>query len=574
MIKILIYIFSLLLLAFVALIVFCNTKEEKNTFLVKVDSLMVNNPDSALLLLKGQNMDNAEVAEKAKYALLLTQAEDKNYILHTSDSLINIAVCYYDSIQDTDLSAKSHYYLGRVYQDLQNEAAAVREFLVSLPFAEKSGNKDLLCLLYGNLGQIYYQQDMLNKADSLFVLSSDIAVQKNDSFNLSMALIARGNIRLQSKKYSAAMDYFERALVIAENIHNENAQRIVYNSIAAFYASIDSPQESFEYTKKGLVCAEDSLSSARLFLLQGNAFANLEKYDSAAFYVLKGMNTNDLDTKAAGYLLLTDIKEREGDVNKALYFQNYYIRCLDSLKLKGANTQTAILKGNRWIYWGKYHKLLNDYRYCTYGLLICVCLLIIYWINRRYRYCDKIRMLTNKKDALEREVELLSVMQDNLRKKEQEMKLLQEFAGNIEQDKARLYILTNQVLLLKKDNREYFLKLLGNSKSYKTLLLLLQKKKNNQRCKDVFLEKDWESLLQDINYFSNGFVDKLKAQASLLTNQDIRFCCLFKIELSYLEIALVFDRTLDAMYKRRNSILLKLPDIYNTHSLEDYLNSL
>ncbi|MCS3010603.1 hypothetical protein NXX98_22805 [Bacteroides thetaiotaomicron] len=170
MIKILIYIFSLLLLAFVALIVFCNTKEEKNTFLVKVDSLMVNNPDSALLLLKGQNMDNAEVAEKAKYALLLTQAEDKNYILHTSDSLINIAVCYYDSIQDTDLSAKSHYYLGRVYQDLQNEAAAVREFLVSLPFAEKSGNKDLLCLLYGNLGQIYYQQDMLNKADSLFCL--------------------------------------------------------------------------------------------------------------------------------------------------------------------------------------------------------------------------------------------------------------------------------------------------------------------------------------------------------------------------------------------------------------------
>ena len=64
-------------------------------------------------------------------------------------------------------------------------------------------------------------------------------------------------------------------------------------------------------------------------MLQGNAFANLEKYDSAAFYVLKGMNTNDLYTKAAGYLLLTDIKEREGDVNKALYFQNYYIRCFD-----------------------------------------------------------------------------------------------------------------------------------------------------------------------------------------------------------------------------------------------------
>lgn len=572
--RILIYIFSLSLLVFVVLIVFCDTREEKNTFLIKVDSLMVDDPNLALSLLKGQNMDSAEAAEKAKYALLLTQAEDKNYILHTSDSLINVAVCYYDSIQDIDLSAKSHYYLGRVYQDLQDEAAAVREFLVALLSAEKSGDKDLLCLLYGNLGQIYYQQDLLNKADSLFILSSDIAVQKNDSFNLSMALIARGNIRLQKKKYSAAMDYFERALIIAENIHNENAQKIVYNSMAAFYASMDSPQESLEYTKKGLVYVEDSLNSARLFLLQGNAFVNLEKYDSAAYYVLKGMNTNDLYTKAVGYLLLADIKEREGDINKALCFQNFYIKCLDSLKLKEVNTQNAILKGSGLIYWGKYHKLLNDYRYYTYGLLICVCLLILYWMNKRYKYCDKIRMLTNKKDALEQKVELLSVMQNDLRKKEQEMKLLQEFVGNIEQDKARLYILTNQVLLLKKDNREYFLKLLGNSKSYKTLLQLIQKKKNNQRCKDVFLEKEWDLLLEDINYFSNGFVDKLKAQASLLTNQDIRFCCLSKIGLSYVEIALVFDRTLDAMYKRRNSILLKLSSMSNIHSLDDYLNSL
>lgn len=159
--RILIYIFSLSLLVFVVLIVFCDTREEKNTFLIKVDSLMVDDPNLALSLLKGQNMDSAEAAEKAKYALLLTQAEDKNYILHTSDSLINVAVCYYDSIQDIDLSAKSHYYLGRVYQDLQDEAAAVREFLVALPSAEKSGDKDLLCLLYGNLGQIYYQQDLL-----------------------------------------------------------------------------------------------------------------------------------------------------------------------------------------------------------------------------------------------------------------------------------------------------------------------------------------------------------------------------------------------------------------------------
>lgn len=170
--------------------------------------------------------------------------------MHTDDSLINIAVHYYDSIGDMEEAAKAHYYLARVYQDMQNEADAVSEYLTALPLAERHKGSTMLCLLYGNLGQIYFQHDLLSKADSLFALSESIAIQKNDSFNLTMGLVARGNVCLQRKEYANAMNFFERALAIAKNMGNTNAQTIIFNSMAAFYTSIDHPEKQLNILKE------------------------------------------------------------------------------------------------------------------------------------------------------------------------------------------------------------------------------------------------------------------------------------------------------------------------------------
>lgn len=115
----------------------CRRKEKiVASTLAKVEVLNSVHPDSALFLLQNLNINNEDVSLKAKYALLFTQAEDKNYILHTNDSLINIAVNFYDSVKNIGQAAKAHYYLGRVYQDMQNEAGAVSEFLIALPLAE------------------------------------------------------------------------------------------------------------------------------------------------------------------------------------------------------------------------------------------------------------------------------------------------------------------------------------------------------------------------------------------------------------------------------------------------------
>ena len=93
-----------------ALLAACTEKTDYNTLLVRADSLMNLHPDSALNILESISTESLKTkADRAYYALLLTQARDKNYIVQTDDSLIRIAVRYYDSMRDNRMQARAYY---------------------------------------------------------------------------------------------------------------------------------------------------------------------------------------------------------------------------------------------------------------------------------------------------------------------------------------------------------------------------------------------------------------------------------------------------------------------------------
>ena len=106
----------LLLLIITAItIVSCNGARKSETYRVleDVDSYIEARPDSALAVLEG--IDKSELTSKeleAKYALLLSQALDKNYIDVTDDSLASVALDYYSRKGPKKYEARSLYYLG------------------------------------------------------------------------------------------------------------------------------------------------------------------------------------------------------------------------------------------------------------------------------------------------------------------------------------------------------------------------------------------------------------------------------------------------------------------------------
>ena len=88
--------------------------------LLEVEKIIEEQPDSALSILnKIENINQLSEKDHATYCLLLTQAQDLNYITHTSDSLIKIAATYFEKSNDKQHSMLAYYYLGRVNSDLQ-----------------------------------------------------------------------------------------------------------------------------------------------------------------------------------------------------------------------------------------------------------------------------------------------------------------------------------------------------------------------------------------------------------------------------------------------------------------------
>lgn len=86
--------------ALLALLLFPSCRRQSgdiDSFLHNAESLMNEHPEDALSIIR--HIDRRKIyssASEARYALLYSQALDKNYVDVTSDSLTAVAVNYYD----------------------------------------------------------------------------------------------------------------------------------------------------------------------------------------------------------------------------------------------------------------------------------------------------------------------------------------------------------------------------------------------------------------------------------------------------------------------------------------------
>ena len=120
------------------------------------ESLLQPRPDSCLAIMEAIDVNDLNTREeKARYALLMSAALDKNYVEETSDSLIRIAVDYYSVRKDQRRRMMANYYLGLIF----NSAGDYTSAIVSLEKAEKDALaiEDHLYagLIYRTMGDIF-----------------------------------------------------------------------------------------------------------------------------------------------------------------------------------------------------------------------------------------------------------------------------------------------------------------------------------------------------------------------------------------------------------------------------------
>ncbi len=189
-----------------------NTKVDSR--LTHIEQLMRAHPDSALTLLQEIDSRQLSTADNALYALLYSQALDKNYIDVTNDSLINIAVQYYsEHDHDRRLLFLSYFYKGRIYENANRPYDALKIYTTATQHINHFDDNHAKGLLFNRIGKLYYNSYDLDKCIEAYNTSLQYYALSHSDIHYHSTLILTGQAYLESHDFATADSLLNKALV-------------------------------------------------------------------------------------------------------------------------------------------------------------------------------------------------------------------------------------------------------------------------------------------------------------------------------------------------------------------------
>ena len=508
----------------------CSSPSVKNQLLLCADSLMETYPDSALSILESitypQKMPRAD---RALYALLLTQARHKNYIALEDDSLIKTAVDYYGDKKKSLRAAKAHYYWGAIYSEKGYASFAVEEYLTAIRLMPV--RNEFLAMIYDNLAECYEEDRLYNVAIENYRAAYQILKGKDEQ-TYPMRGIARVFL-LQNEKDSA-LYYYQQALDCALADQDASLIGALYHDLAMVYSEKKDYIQADKFVSKAILLqGQDAINTC---LSKAQIMLNLNKLDSASYFFSKNMDELDIYGKAVCYDGMYQIAKRKGEWKTATENMDAYKILYDSMQIMTDNEELNRLMDKHQL--EEHKRLLSEHTrtlifslITAFSSLMIICVFCFMWNDRK-----------RKKHYIALQHELTQKRVDTMLLKEEELS-----ESNKEHiDKKRSELTEQQIQLC--------ISVLKTTDCYDQLEAL-ERATPKQLLVMRSLRKEIRS---DI---SNAFVDvmmNLKERYPALTGDDVFFCVLSLLCCSKTVVMELMDATSDALKTRKNRIKNKM----------------
>lgn len=508
----------------------CSSPSVKNQLLLCADSLMETYPDSALSILESitypQKMPRAD---RALYALLLTQARHKNYIALEDDSLIKTAVDYYGDKKKSLRAAKAHYYWGAIYSEKGYASFAVEEYLTAIRLMPV--RNEFLAMIYDNLAECYEEDRLYNVAIENYRAAYQILKGKDEQ-TYPMRGIARVFL-LQNEKDSA-LYYYQQALDCALADQDSSLIGALYHDLAMVYSEKKDYIQADKFVSKAILLqGQDAINTC---LSKAQIMLNLNKLDSASYFFSKNMDELDIYGKAVCYDGMYQIAKRKGEWKTATENMDAYKILYDSMQIMTDNEELNRLMDKHQL--EEHKRLLSEHTrtlifslITAFSSLMIICVFCFMWNDRK-----------RKKHYIALQHELTQKRVDTMLLKEEELS-----ESNKEHiDKKRSELTEQQIQLC--------ISVLKTTDCYDQLEAL-ERATPKQLLVMCSLRKEIRS---DI---SNAFVDvmmNLKERYPALTGDDVFFCVLSLLCCSKTVVMELMDATSDALKTRKNRIKNKM----------------
>ena len=411
----------------------------------KIENLMPQHPDSALMLLEQiENKENLSRKDKAHYSLLLTEAEDKTYVTHTTDSLISIAADYYEKTDDLGRKAKAWYYKGRINQDLGHPLKAQEYYLKALRDEEKIEDHALLGRIHNHIGMLYAYQKVYEKALPFQKKAVENFHLINDSTGQVFALRDLGRTFLMLGLQDSSIICNQKAIALMR-------KRIipsVYTELAGLYIDRQRMEEAHGLLRTSLQNVAKPQAKYPVYLVLGELYKKSGQIDSARFYLQACINSAPLpETRAGGLFHLKEIALEKGQWEQAALLSKQYELLKDSIE-QGKNAES--IRNVQTFY--SYNEIEQDLwearlyaskQKSFYSLLITACLFLLTVALLRF-----IHYRRERKNLLQR----LKANEEQIQRNEQTLKNISDVKDSL-QNEIQIYKTTERQLSKEKDEQ-------------------------------------------------------------------------------------------------------------------------
>ena len=263
-------------LILLAMILFGCSSGQVSTRLAEIDSLVVREQyDSACVMLKDVAETSMTAEEQAHYYLLATQLGYLTNQPLPSDSLLDLAILYYNKVGNNQKLANAYYYKSIGPEKNTNYSQAI---------------------LYGK------------KAETLAIHTTDERLKYKIAENLSYLNGLCENSQLQ-------LQYAHKALAIAQRTQNKNWLVYSFNNISFAFYGLGQYDSALVYVEKTIPYFEDvyDYDKAEFLTNVGQLYKERDK-DKAKEYFKKALTYGELpDT----YEHLADVYYAEGNKEEA-----------------------------------------------------------------------------------------------------------------------------------------------------------------------------------------------------------------------------------------------------------------
>jgi len=551
----------------------------------KVENLMPQHPDSALMLLEQiENKENLSRKDKVHYYLLLTEAEDKTYVTHTTDSLISIAADYYEKTDDLGRKAKAWYYKGRINQDLGHPLKAQEYYLKALRDEEKIEDHALLGRIHNHIGMLYAYQKVYEKALPFQKKAVENFHLLSDSTGQVFALRDLGRTFLMLGHQDSAIICNQKAIALMR-------KRIipsVYTELAGFYIDRQRLEEAHGLLRTSLQNVAKPQAKYPVYLVLGELYKKSGQIDSACFYLQACINSAPLpETRAGGLFHLKEIALEKGQWEQAALLSKQYELLKDSIE-QGKNAES--IRNVQAFY--SYNEIEQDLwearlyaskQKSFYSLLITACLFLltvallrfIHYRRERKSLLQRLKAneeqiqrneqtlknISDVKDSLQNEIQIYKTKERQLSKEKDEQ--LKRTNEEIRQKIMQLEKLSHtkdelekNLLTLRSENSN--LKKREQAREEERKKIEESERLQNERLYDKFrspagwepMDTDWHKLFISVDKLYPKMVTTLQKSTSL-NESERKICYLSKIGVKPGAIEILLSKGNVSVYRKR-----------------------